>query len=92
MVHFLVFFYFLQKKQVKMFQQLVTQYKTNTPQLLQLIDAYLAFVMASGIIQFVYMLLAGTYPYNAFLSGFICSVGTFVLAGIYNSFVLVYIN
>jgi multisubunit Na+/H+ antiporter MnhE subunit len=42
----------------------------------------MAFVMATGIIQALYMLVAGSFPYNSFLSGFISSVGTFVLAGL----------
>ncbi|KAL2917838.1 oligosaccharyltransferase complex subunit epsilon [Polyrhizophydium stewartii] len=60
--------------------RLVQSYLETTPQSLKLIDAYLVFVMATGIVQFVYVILAGTYPYNAFLSGFIASVGAFVLA------------
>ncbi|ORY43076.1 Dolichyl-diphosphooligosaccharide--protein glycosyltransferase subunit dad1, partial [Rhizoclosmatium globosum] len=64
--------------------QLVTRlwsgYTNSTPQLLRLIDAYLAAVMLSGAIQFVYVLLVGTFPYNSFLSGFIASVGAFILA------------
>ena len=65
-----------------MFAKLSENYSTKTPQLLKIIDAYLLFVMASGIIQFLYMIIAGNYPYNAFLSGFASTVGTFVLAGI----------
>lgn len=53
----------------------------DTPARLQIIDAYLVFVMLSGIAQFVYCLLVGTFPYNAFLSGFASCVGAFVLAG-----------
>ncbi|KAI8619906.1 Dolichyl-diphosphooligosaccharide--protein glycosyltransferase subunit dad1 [Chytriomyces sp. MP71] len=60
--------------------RLVDGYLTNTPQLLRIIDAYLAAVMLSGAIQFAYVVLVGTFPYNSFLSGFIASVGTFVLA------------
>jgi oligosaccharyltransferase complex subunit epsilon len=52
----------------------------KTPQLLKIIDAYLLFVMSSGIIVFLYMVLVGNFPYNAFLSGFASTVGTFVLA------------
>ena len=33
-----------------------------------------------GVIQFVYCCLVGTFPFNAFLSGFISCVGSFVLA------------
>ncbi|KAJ3203598.1 hypothetical protein HDU82_006484 [Entophlyctis luteolus] len=62
------------------FAQLFASYTKNTPQLLRLIDVYLACVMLSGIVQFVYVVLVGTFPYNSFLSGFIASVGAFVLA------------
>jgi oligosaccharyltransferase complex subunit epsilon len=33
----------------------------------------------TGVIQFVYCALVGTFPFNAFLSGFISAVGSFVL-------------
>ena len=65
----------------KPFSGLYETYTQTTPQSLKLIDAYLVFVLLTGIIQFIYVLLAGTFPYNAFLAGFICSVGSFVLAG-----------
>ncbi|KAJ3239145.1 Dolichyl-diphosphooligosaccharide-protein glycosyltransferase subunit dad1 [Chytriomyces hyalinus] len=61
--------------------RLVSSYKSSTPRLLQLIDAYLACVMLSGVILFVYCVLVGTFPYNSFLSSFAASVGAFVLAG-----------
>ncbi|KAI8812640.1 DAD family-domain-containing protein [Cladochytrium replicatum] len=51
----------------------------ETPSIYKIIDAYLVFVMLTGIIQFVYVFIVGTYPYNAFLAGFIASVGSFVL-------------
>jgi oligosaccharyltransferase complex subunit epsilon len=35
----------------------------------------------TGIVQFVYCALVGTFPFNAFLSGFISTVGSFVLTG-----------
>ncbi|KAJ3032869.1 oligosaccharyltransferase complex subunit epsilon [Rhizophlyctis rosea] len=66
--------------QVDLVHRLLTAYNKDTPQSLKLIDAYLVFIMLTGIIQFVYVILAGTYPYNAFLAGFSASVGTFVLA------------
>lgn len=52
--------------------------KTLTPRL-KLIDAFLAFLVALGILQFVYVLLVGNFPFNAFLGGFISCVGQFVL-------------
>ncbi|KAI8138318.1 DAD/Ost2 [Fennellomyces sp. T-0311] len=57
-----------------------TAYQKDTPGSLKLIDVYLAYIMITGIAQFVYMVLAGTFPYNAFLAGFISTVGSFVLA------------
>ncbi|KAI7884237.1 defender against death DAD protein [Lichtheimia hyalospora FSU 10163] len=55
-------------------------YKRDTPTNLKIVDIYLVYIMLSGIFQFIYMLAAGTFPYNAFLSGFISTVGSFVLA------------
>lgn len=57
------------------------RYHDDTPQRLKLIDAYLAYVMMTGIVQFVYCCLVGTFPFNSFLSGFISTVGCFVLGG-----------
>lgn len=58
-----------------------TGYKNDTPVSLKLIDVYLVYILFTGIFQFVYMALVGTFPYNAFLGGFISTVGSFVLAG-----------
>ncbi|KAH6898326.1 DAD family protein [Thelonectria olida] len=51
----------------------------ETPQRTKLIDIFLLFLVAVGAIQFVYCVLAGNYPFNAFLSGFSATVGQFVL-------------
>ncbi|KAI9285334.1 DAD/Ost2 [Umbelopsis sp. AD052] len=61
-------------------KRLANSYQQTTSISLKFIDIYLVFIMGSGILQFVYMLAAGTFPYNAFLAGFISSVGSFVLA------------
>jgi len=55
-------------------------YQKQTPARLKLIDAYLVFIMLSGIIQFVYCVLVTNFPFNAFLAGFSSCVGQFVLA------------
>lgn len=57
------------------------EYTQTTPSRLKIIDAYLLYIMFTGIIQFGYCCLVGTFPFNSFLSGFISSVGSFVLAG-----------
>lgn len=51
---------------------------TLTPRL-KLIDAFLVFLVLLGVLQFVYVLLVGNFPFNAFLGGFISCVGQFVL-------------
>jgi oligosaccharyltransferase complex subunit epsilon len=55
-------------------------YLQSTSKKLKIIDAYLLFVLLTGVIQFVYCCLVGTFPFNSFLSGFISCVGSFVLA------------
>ena len=60
-------------------RKLNDEYQTSTPRKLKLIDAYLVYVMLTGIVQFVYCLLVGTFPFNSFLSGFISTVGSFIL-------------
>ena len=59
------------------------EYTSRTPQKLKIIDAYLTYILLTGIVQFVYCALVGTFPFNSFLSGFISSVGSFILAGMF---------
>jgi len=60
--------------------KLLSDYSSATPKRCKIIDAYLAYVLVTGVMQFVYCCLVGTFPFNAFLSGFISCVGSFVLA------------
>ncbi|RKP23225.1 defender against cell death 1 [Syncephalis pseudoplumigaleata] len=60
--------------------QLLRDYRATTDRRVQLIDAYMVFLMLTGILQFAHIFLAGSYPYNAFLSGFSSTVGAFVFA------------
>ncbi|KAK2723709.1 dolichyl-diphosphooligosaccharide--protein glycosyltransferase subunit DAD1-like [Artemia franciscana] len=57
-----------------------SDYMKTTSKRLKIIDAYLAYILLTGIVQFGYCCLVGTFPFNSFLSGFISSVGCFVLA------------
>ncbi|KAF6240220.1 hypothetical protein HO173_001831 [Letharia columbiana] len=54
-------------------------YRSTTPQRVKLTDAFMAFLVAVGGLQFAYCVLVGNYPFNAFLSGFGATVGQFVL-------------
>lgn len=58
-----------------------SEYTTRTPKKLKLIDAYLFYILLTGIVQFVYCCFVGTFPFNSFLSGFISTVSCFILAG-----------
>ncbi|CAK7268938.1 oligosaccharyltransferase complex subunit epsilon [Sporothrix epigloea] len=60
-------------------QTLLDNYQKATPQRTKLLDAFMAFLVVVGVLQFVYCVLAGNYPFNAFLSGFSSTVGQFVL-------------
>ena len=66
---------------VVVLKKLFSEYIDKTPQKLKIIDSFLLYVMLTGIIQFAYCCLVGTFPFNSFLSGFISCVGTFVLGG-----------
>ncbi|KAF7186238.1 Dolichyl-diphosphooligosaccharide--protein glycosyltransferase subunit dad1 [Pseudocercospora fuligena] len=54
-------------------------YVNHTPQRVKLIDFFMGFLILVGVLQFAYCVLAGNYPFNAFLSGFSATVGQFVL-------------
>ncbi|KAI1093590.1 oligosaccharyl transferase [Rostrohypoxylon terebratum] len=60
-------------------QNSINYYLENTPQRTKLIDVFMAFLVVVGGLQFAYCVLAGNYPFNAFLSGFSATVGQFVL-------------
>lgn len=59
------------------------EYVNHTPKKLKIIDAYLFYILLTGVVQFVYCCLVGTFPFNSFLSGFISCVSCFVLGGKY---------
>lgn len=63
-----------------MLGKLFEDYRKTTSSKLKIIDAYLVYILLTGIIQFVYCVLVGTFPFNSFLSGFISTIGCFVLA------------
>ncbi|GAP83541.1 putative DAD family protein [Rosellinia necatrix] len=60
-------------------RNIVQHYQKTTPQRTKLIDVFMTFLVIVGGLQFAYCVLAGNYPFNAFLSGFSATVGQFVL-------------
>ncbi|KAF4456470.1 oligosaccharyl transferase complex subunit OST4 [Fusarium austroafricanum] len=63
----------------KVVQNLYEHYINNTPQRIKLVDAFMVFLVVVGALQFINCAIAGTFPFNAFLSGFCVTVGQFVL-------------
>eukprot|EP00270_Netrium_digitus_P015235 TRINITY_DN530_c0_g1_i1.p1 TRINITY_DN530_c0_g1~~TRINITY_DN530_c0_g1_i1.p1 ORF type:complete len:114 (+),score=30.20 TRINITY_DN530_c0_g1_i1:239-580(+) len=57
----------------------VSEY-SKTPTKLKAIDLFIAYAVATALIQCLYMSLVGTFPFNAFLAGLFASIGTAVLS------------
>ena len=45
----------------------------------RMVDAFVVYCAVTAISQLAYCILVGTYPFNSFLSGFICHVALFSL-------------
>ncbi|EEB17680.1 Dolichyl-diphosphooligosaccharide--protein glycosyltransferase subunit DAD1, putative [Pediculus humanus corporis] len=60
-------------------EKLYEEYYKKTSTKLKIVDAYLLYVFLTGVTQFVYCCLVGTFPFNSFLSGFISCVSSFIL-------------
>jgi len=56
------------------------EYRSKTAQRLKLIDVFLLYTFFTGVLQFVYAVIVGSFPFNSFLSGFISTVAAFILA------------
>lgn len=53
------------------FQSLWTAYLDNTSSRLKFIDSFLVFLVLSGVLQFTYCVLVTSFPFNAFLAGYV---------------------
>ena len=45
-------------------------YGKHTPDRLKFIDCFLVFILLSGVMQFLYLVLVTDFPFNAFLAGY----------------------
>ena len=66
--------------------KLYDEYRIKTPKKLKIVDSYLVYVLLTGMIQFLYCVLVGTFPFNSFLSGFISTVACFILGSKFDFF------
>eukprot|EP01116_Phalansterium_solitarium_P010005 TRINITY_DN24384_c0_g1_i1.p1 TRINITY_DN24384_c0_g1~~TRINITY_DN24384_c0_g1_i1.p1 ORF type:complete len:120 (+),score=11.98 TRINITY_DN24384_c0_g1_i1:32-361(+) len=64
---------------ISLFKEFQRGYSDRTPRLTKIIDVFLLYVLLTGVLEFVYCAIVGTFPFNSFLAGFISTVGTFVL-------------
>ncbi|KAF2001196.1 defender against death DAD protein [Amniculicola lignicola CBS 123094] len=55
------------------------KYVEKTPQRVKLLDTFMGFLVVVAVLQFLYCIIVGNFPFNAFLSGFSATVGQFVL-------------
>ncbi|KAF2739188.1 defender against death DAD protein [Polyplosphaeria fusca] len=55
------------------------KYVEKTPQRVKLLDCFMLFLAVVGALQFLYCIIVGNFPFNAFLAGFSACVGQFVL-------------
>lgn len=51
-------------------KKFMANYRSSTPPALQIVDAYLCYLVVVGVLLFCYVLLVGEYPFNAFLAAF----------------------
>eukprot|EP01031_Cornospumella_fuschlensis_P032400 gene32400-39180_t len=45
-----------------------------------LVDAFILYTVATAVVQVVYLLLGGSFPFNSFLSSLFCHLGLFALS------------
>ena len=62
-------------------QSLMAEYKKNATTQTKISDLFLAFILVTGILQVLYCVIVGSFPFNSFLSGFLSCVGMFALTG-----------
>uniref|UniRef100_A0A915ITV5 Dolichyl-diphosphooligosaccharide--protein glycosyltransferase subunit DAD1 n=1 Tax=Romanomermis culicivorax TaxID=13658 RepID=A0A915ITV5_ROMCU len=67
-------------KLIDVTSKLYQDYCQTTPKRLKIVDAYMFYILLTGVVQFAYCCLVGTFPFNSFLAGFISCVGSFILA------------
>eukprot|EP01123_Difflugia_compressa_P007990 TRINITY_DN2276_c0_g1_i1.p1 TRINITY_DN2276_c0_g1~~TRINITY_DN2276_c0_g1_i1.p1 ORF type:complete len:118 (+),score=7.51 TRINITY_DN2276_c0_g1_i1:82-435(+) len=69
----------IRKLSIEIYKKVSNDYVQTTPKKLKLIDVYLFYVALTGVIQLLYAIRVGSFPFNSFLSGFISTIGSFVL-------------
>ncbi|KAJ1508845.1 hypothetical protein HMI55_005956 [Coelomomyces lativittatus] len=61
-------------------QSIYDSYCSKTSNALKFMDLYSLYILYSGVLQFIYACIVGSFPFNSFLSGFGSSVACFVFS------------
>jgi len=64
----------------KVLSTIQAEYKKNLTKKTMLLDGLVVYSICTGAIQLAYMILVGNFPFNSFLSSFICHVGLFAIS------------
>ena len=59
--------------------KIISEYQSNATKQMMVCDIFIIYTLFTSIVQCIYCALVGTFPFNSFLSGFICCVGMCVL-------------
>eukprot|EP01041_Mallomonas_annulata_P006411 gene6411-12965_t len=59
--------------------KVISEYKRHITKKLLMIDAFIVFTVVTGACQALYVAMVGTFPFNSFLSSFLCCMGMFTL-------------
>ncbi|GAB5365229.1 hypothetical protein AAMO2058_001039300 [Amorphochlora amoebiformis] len=63
---------------VKILEGFRKKYVNTQSKEIMLMDLFLFFSFCTGVLQFLYLQLAGQFPYNSFLAGFFSTLGLFI--------------
>ena len=68
-----------QQQYLDLLSAIKLKYIEQTPRKLQLIDLFITFSILLAVIQAVYAVLSGSFPYNSYLASIFCTVGYAIL-------------
>ena len=63
----------------EIFAKVKNDYLSKQTMKTRIVDAFVVYCALTALAQLCYCILVGTYPFNSFLSGFICHVALFSL-------------
>jgi oligosaccharyltransferase complex subunit epsilon len=65
---------------VEILKGVKADYAKNTTPKLMLVDGLIVTSLLTAVVQVLYLVLVGSFPFNSFLSGFLACLGTYAFA------------